>query len=99
MSQREIIRWLMNIGFNSKEARILLLLAQKGPMTVNEIAEMMIKELKLKPVIKYTGGEAGWVGDIPRIKMSRNKIKRLGWEPTINIEEGIKRYIKWLSKK
>ena len=39
MSQREIIRWLMNIGFNSKEARILLLLAQKGPMTVNEIAE------------------------------------------------------------
>ncbi|MBD3230294.1 MAG: NAD-dependent epimerase/dehydratase family protein [Candidatus Lokiarchaeota archaeon] len=65
--------------------------------TVNEIADLVVKEMDLDDVeYTYTGGERGWVGDVKRSDISVDKIKKLGWKPKISLEEGIHKYINWL---
>lgn len=67
-------------------------------ITVNEIAENMVKTLGLKGVkFTYTGGERGWEGDVRKSIPDISKAeKQLGWKPQKTIVEGIKKYITWL---
>jgi UDP-glucose 4-epimerase len=63
---------------------------------VDTIADRVIQEMDLKNVKKrYTGGPSGWIGDNPLVQLSLEKIKKLGWAPTISSEEAIRRTIKW----
>ncbi len=51
-------------------------------VTVTKIAEVAIRELGLEPAavrLEYTGGDRGWKGDVPIIRLDASKIKRLGW--------------------
>ncbi len=50
--------------------------------TVKEIADMVCERLGLKNVkYKYTGGNIGWKGDVPRFQYDLSKIKATGWKP------------------
>jgi len=56
-------------------------------ITVTEIADLACRCLKLDPArvrYEYTGGDRGWKGDVPVIRLSIDKIARLGWKPTRN---------------
>ena len=67
--------------------------------TVNEIADIIADEMGLKNVkYTYTGGQAGWKGDVFKMLLSIDKIKGLGWEQKNTTEEGIRKYIRWLKK-
>ncbi len=66
---------------------------------VNEIAELVSRNMKLKPKFKYTGGTRGWTGDVKLMLLDTKKIESLGWIQRISLQEGIKKYIKWLEKK
>lgn len=69
-------------------------------VSVNYIAKLVINELKLSDVeISYTGGEQGWIGDVPLMLLDISKLKALGWKPTMRIDEAIRKYIKWLVEK
>jgi UDP-glucose 4-epimerase len=51
-------------------------------ITVKEIAEIVIKEAVGsldKTEIVYSGGDRGWKGDIPIVRLSKKKIEGLGW--------------------
>ncbi|MEM2109957.1 MAG: SDR family NAD(P)-dependent oxidoreductase [Candidatus Odinarchaeota archaeon] len=66
-------------------------------ITVKEIADIITSILELKNVkYSFTGGKRGWVGDVPRMILDIKKIKNLGWQPKINISDGIKRFINYL---
>ena len=62
------------------------------PITVKEVAET-VKKLIGDVQIEYKEGRPGdFEGNI----VSAEKAKReLGWEPKVDFEEGVKRYIKW----
>jgi len=63
---------------------------------VDTVADGVIQEMDLKNVKRtYTGGPSGWIGDIPVVQLSLDKIKKLGWTPRISSEEAIRRSIKW----
>ena len=64
--------------------------------TVNEIAELVSKELNVSPEFSYTGGERGWIGDVPVMLLDVKKLEALGWKPKISFKEGVKIYISWL---
>ena len=67
--------------------------------TVNEIANVIADEMGLKDVkYTYTGGQAGWTGDVFKMLLSTEKINKLGWTPKTTIEEGIRLYIRWLKE-
>jgi GDP-L-fucose synthase len=61
-------------------------------ITIKELAEMIAK------VVGFTG-EIMWNSDVPngtlRKVLNVDKIKELGWEPKITLEEGLKKTYEW----
>lgn len=50
-------------------------------ITVTEIADVTTEIMGLESVqYKYTGGNRGWKGDVPIVRLESKKIRKLGWE-------------------
>jgi UDP-glucose 4-epimerase len=50
-------------------------------ITVTEIAELAVECLGLPaaPRVEYSGGDRGWKGDVPVVRLNTDRIRRLGW--------------------
>jgi UDP-glucose 4-epimerase len=62
-------------------------------ITVKEIANLACACVGLSPDqvrYEFTGGDRGWKGDVPVIRLSIDKIKRLGWRPTRTSAEALR---------
>jgi UDP-glucose 4-epimerase len=49
---------------------------------VTEIADLAVKSLDLYPIqvdYQYTGGDRGWKGDVPVVRLNTDRIRALGW--------------------
>jgi UDP-glucose 4-epimerase len=54
-------------------------------VTVREIAELAVTAVGLEPgstTFVYSGGDRGWRGDVPVVRLNTDSIRRLGWENT-----------------
>ncbi|MEM3368730.1 MAG: NAD-dependent epimerase/dehydratase family protein [Thermoproteota archaeon] len=64
-------------------------------ISVSEIADIVIEEMRLKKVKKkFTGGidgGRGWVGDVKYMQLDVSKLTSLGWHPSLNSREAIRR--------
>jgi UDP-glucose 4-epimerase len=69
-------------------------------INVNEIAELAIELVGLKnpPVFEYTGGNRGWKGDVPIVRLNTDRIKGLGWRCQLSTREALKQSISSLFK-
>ena len=65
---------------------------------VNDSINWICSHLDLKPEIRYTGGERGWIGDNPFIFLDCKKIHSLGWKPKYTIYEGIVKTLGFLEQ-
>ncbi len=62
--------------------------------TVTRIAEIVVDVLGLKDVeFKYTGGDRGWKGDVPRFKYNISKVLSTGWEPKHTSDESVRQTV------
>jgi len=62
-------------------------------ITVTEIADLACACVGLDPRAvryEYTGGDRGWKGDVPVIRLSTEKVRRLGWRPTRTCAEALR---------
>lgn len=59
--------------------------------SVTRIADVVSEEMGLDPDYEYTGGERGWTGDIPRMRLSVEKLAALGWTPESSSDEAVRR--------
>lgn len=57
------------------------------------IAAGVIAASKTGAKIRYTGGDRGWVGDVPRFTYSVEKLAGLGWRPSMSSAEAVSRAI------
>lgn len=49
-------------------------------ITVTEIADLTVKIMGLENVeYRYTGGDRGWKGDVPVVRLDSQKIRKLDW--------------------
>lgn len=50
-------------------------------ITVTEIAELAVECLRLapRPSFEYSGGDRGWKGDVPIVRLNTDRIRALGW--------------------
>ncbi|MEM4041833.1 MAG: NAD-dependent epimerase/dehydratase family protein [Saccharolobus sp.] len=64
-------------------------------ITVDEIVDLILNRLNLKPEIIYkdSGEGRGWKGDVRFMLLDISKIKELGWKPRLNSRETIIRAI------
>ena len=63
-------------------------------LSVDRIAQMVVEALGLKDVeYAYTGGDAGWPGDVPRFRLDVTALRRFGWQARHNSEQAVARAI------
>jgi UDP-glucose 4-epimerase len=67
--------------------------ATSETVKVTEIAEMAVEAIGLhrRPYFVYTGGDRGWKGDVPVVRLDTTRIRALGWAPELNCREAVQR--------
>lgn len=64
-------------------------------ITVTEIADITVQIMGLHDVeYCYTGGDRGWKGDVPVVRLDSQKIRKLGWSNKYTTPEAIKMSVK-----
>lgn len=64
--------------------------ATQDYLEVKEIADMVVQILGLKDVrYIFTGGDRGWIGDVPVIRLNTDKITQMGWRNRFSSREAI----------
>ncbi len=57
-------------------------LGSNDTISSTEIGEIVVSEMGFEDVtFTYTGGKRGWVGDVPKMLLSIEKLQELGWKP------------------
>jgi UDP-glucose 4-epimerase len=62
-------------------------------ITVTEIAELATEVLGLEPgstTFKYAGGDRGWKGDVPIVRLSTERVQARGWRCVRNCREALR---------
>lgn len=67
-----------------------------GYCEVNDSIGWICEELGVRPKLKYSGGDRGWMGDNPFIFLDTNKIQSLGWKPKVGIRDSVIKTIEYL---
>lgn len=57
---------------------------------VRDIAQMVVQAVSPGAIIQYGEGDKGWVGDVPRFTYSVEKLKKLGWTPTLSSQQAVR---------
>jgi UDP-glucose 4-epimerase len=69
-------------------------LSSPDQVSVRRIAQIVVEELGLGNVkMKFTGGVnggRGWFGDVKVMRLSVEKLTKLGWRPKLNSEQAIR---------
>ncbi|CDK39307.1 NAD-dependent epimerase/dehydratase [Halorubrum sp. AJ67] len=66
-------------------------LGTRTTTSVTRIADIVSEELGVDPEYSYTGGDRGWTGDVPKMRLSIEKLAALGWEPSIESDTAVRR--------
>ncbi|WP_254765942.1 NAD-dependent epimerase/dehydratase family protein [Salinilacihabitans rarus] len=66
-------------------------LGTRTTTSVDRIAAIVADEMGLDPDYEYTGGDRGWTGDVPKMRLSIEKLAALGWEPALSSDEAVRR--------
>jgi len=64
--------------------------------TVKDSIRIICSYLSIDPVLEFTGGDRGWVGDNPFIYLATEKIRSTGWLPQLSIEASVIKTIQYL---
>jgi len=65
--------------------------------TVNEIATRISDLMGLRPAVHSTGGKS-WEGDIESTQADISRFASFGWEPKVDMKEGIQQLYSWILK-
>jgi UDP-glucose 4-epimerase len=63
---------------------------------LNDSIGWITGRLGVAPVLEYTGGDRGWIGDNPFIFLDTSRIRELGWVPRLTIREAVLRTVDYL---
>lgn len=67
-----------------------------GYVEVVDSIGWICREMGVSPIIEYSGGDRGWIGDNPFIFLDTKKIQALGWSPNLDIEQGVVQTVQYL---
>ncbi|AXR77731.1 Nucleoside-diphosphate-sugar epimerase [Natrarchaeobaculum sulfurireducens] len=53
-------------------------LGTQTTISVNRTADIVADDMRVDTLFEYTGGERGWTGNIPKMRLSTEKLAVLG---------------------
>ncbi|NBX85309.1 MAG: NAD-dependent epimerase/dehydratase family protein [Gammaproteobacteria bacterium] len=88
----DIVRAVLMVNNIQKTNFDIYNVASDDTITVRQIAHAVVDALDLTHEVEivYTGGDRGWPGDVPKILLDSQKIKKLGWCPHFSSLAAIK---------
>ncbi len=66
-------------------------LGTRTTTSVTTIADVVAEAMGVDPIYEFTGGDRGWTGDVPRMRLSIEKLSALGWEPSGSSDDAVRR--------
>ena len=86
----ECIRAMLFAVEHAREPVNVYNIGSEDWIDVTTIADIVVKAMGLSRVeYRYTGGMRGWVGDVPRMLLSIERLKSLGWRPQMGSRESV----------
>ncbi len=65
-------------------------------LSVTESIAIICRELGVSPALTFSGGQRGWVGDSPRILLDTQRLRALGWAPSVALPAAIVETLQFL---
>ena len=93
---KDLVEAIIMVWKNTNEQVNYFNIGVESRTTVKEMAEMVIEEMNLSASIRYTGGDRGWVGDVPQFSYSLDKIHNLGWSAKVSSNEAVRKSIQYI---
>jgi hypothetical protein len=81
---------MLHVVSNADEAMNTYNLGTRTTTSVDRIAAIVADEMGLDPEYEYTGGDRGWTGDVPKMRLSIEKLSALGWEPALASDAAVR---------
>jgi UDP-glucose 4-epimerase len=92
----DIVRAVMTAHRGSGDPFQVFNVATGDSITVSEIAALAVECVGLPPggvSLAYTGGDRGWKGDVPVVRLDSSRIQALGWRCQMTSREALRRSI------
>lgn len=90
---KDLVAGIQFVINNSNEPYNVYMLGSDTRTKVKEIAAMVIEEMGLNAAIRYTGGDRGWVGDVPEFRYDLTKVNNLGWKASYDSNGAVRKAI------
>lgn len=87
---KDLVEAILYVIDHADEKYNVYMIGSDSRTKVKEIATMVIEEMGLNAKIRYTGGDRGWVGDVPEFRYDLTKINKLGWTAPHNSNESVR---------
>ena len=87
---KDLVEAILYVIDHASENYNVYMIGSDSRSKVKEIAAMVIEEMGLNAKIRYTGGDRGWVGDVPEFRYDLTKINKLGWTAPHNSNESVR---------
>jgi UDP-glucose 4-epimerase len=87
----DVVRAVLHVEEHCEERFSVFNVATGDAITVAAIARLAVECLRLDsmPEFEYTGGDRGWKGDVPVVRLNTEKIRSLGWKCECNSSEAM----------
>lgn len=70
-----------------------------GATSADRVAELLLEAMGLRDVrLMRTGGERGWPGDVPQVRLDCSKLEKFGWKATLSSDEAVRLAVQELVK-
>ena len=79
-----------------KSDKTVFNIGSEDSIDVDGIADIVADEMDINPEYEYTGGEKGWKGDVPEMRLSIEKLKSEDWNPERTSAESVRKTVKEL---
>ena len=93
---RDCVRAILTVIEKARDRVNIYNLGTDEYCEVNDSARIICESLGVRPRFSYAGGARGWVGDNPFIYLDTKKVRALGWEPQLSIEQSVKKTVEYL---
>lgn len=92
----DLVEAIMKLTRSFEPGEIVYNISVTSPgTTVTRIAEIVVEELGLSDIsFRYTGGDRGWKGDVPRFSYNISKVLSTGWSPRHTSDEAVRQTVK-----
>jgi UDP-glucose 4-epimerase len=88
---------MLFVAAHASEPYNVLNIGSEDWVDVRTIADIIVEEMELPGVrYRFTGGDRGWVGDVPKMQLAVDRLKAIGWKPDTGSAESVRSAVRSL---